>query len=79
MTPSQNLSSDLVMSLGVSTGRSTLRKFYRTRSRTLQTPEREVNHVGMNQQRLHSVHGEKYGFFTVVNEAFFENGPTVRY
>lgn len=52
------------------------RKPYPARSRLLHL-SRETNYVGVNQQQYHSVRGEKYGFFTVVNEAFFDSGPTV--
>lgn len=39
----------------------------------------ERNIVGMDQQEeRHSVRREKYGFFTVVNDAYFDTGPTVR-
>lgn len=38
----------------------------------------ETNFVGVNQQEYHSVRGEKYGYFRVVNDAFFDAGPTVR-
>lgn len=33
------------------------------------------NYVGVNQQKHNRIRGEKYGFFTVVNEAFFDSGP----
>lgn len=35
----------------------------------------ETNYVGANQQEYTSVCGEKYGYFTVVNDAFFDSGP----
>lgn len=40
--------------------------------------ENETNLVGVNQQEQHTVQGGKYGFYTVVNDAYFDNGPTVR-
>lgn len=39
--------------------------------------DNETNYVGENQQKSHGVTGEKYGFYTVVNDAFFDRGPTV--
>lgn len=38
----------------------------------------ETNLVGVKQQEDHVVRGEKYGFYTVVNNNFFDAGPTVR-
>ena len=40
--------------------------------------ETETNCVGANQQTTLVLGGEKYGFFTVVNDAYFDRGPTVR-
>ncbi|CAN0548057.1 unnamed protein product, partial [Ectocarpus sp. 12 AP-2014] len=39
----------------------------------------ETNFVGANQQEYHGVRGEKYGFYLIVNDAFFDAGPTVRH
>lgn len=39
----------------------------------------EANDIGVRQQKLHHIEGERYGFFTVINESFFEGGPTVRH
>lgn len=39
--------------------------------------ENETNLVGVNQQERHVIGGEKYGFYTVVNDAYFDRGPTV--
>lgn len=56
----------------------------------LQTPKRypstpricrlshETNFVRANQQEHRGVRGEKYGFYRIVNDAFFDAGPTVR-
>lgn len=38
---------------------------------------KETNYVGVNQQQFHAVTGEKYGYFTVVNDGFFDSGPKV--
>ncbi|CAN0154610.1 unnamed protein product [Ectocarpus sp. 13 AM-2016] len=38
----------------------------------------ETNFVGANQQEYHGVRGEKYGFYLIVNDAFFDAGPTLR-
>lgn len=40
--------------------------------------EKETNLVGMHQQEHHVARGEKYGFYTVVNDAYFNGGPKVR-
>lgn len=38
----------------------------------------ETNVVGVNQQEKHNrVCSEKYGFYTVVNDAYFDSGPRV--
>ncbi|CAN0320383.1 unnamed protein product, partial [Ectocarpus sp. 4 AP-2014] len=37
----------------------------------------ETNFVGANQQEYHGVRGEKYGFYLIVNDAFFDAGPTI--
>lgn len=37
----------------------------------------EKNNVGVLQQRRQVITGEKYGFYTVVNDAYFDRGPTV--
>lgn len=37
----------------------------------------KTNDVRVNQQTFHAVHKETYGFFTVVNDAYFDMGPTV--
>ncbi|CAM9553625.1 unnamed protein product [Pylaiella littoralis] len=37
----------------------------------------QTNFVGVNQQEYHTVRGEKYGYFRVVNDAFFDAGPTI--
>ncbi|CAM9435197.1 unnamed protein product [Ectocarpus fasciculatus] len=39
---------------------------------------RETNYVASNQQEHHGVRGEKYGFYRIVNDAFFDAGPTLR-
>ncbi|CAN0567167.1 unnamed protein product, partial [Ectocarpus sp. 12 AP-2014] len=38
---------------------------------------RETNFVASNQQEGHGVRGEKYGFYRIVNDAFFDAGPTI--
>lgn len=38
----------------------------------------EANSVGVDQQKHHVLSGEKYGFYTVVHDAYFNAGPTVR-
>ncbi|CAN0339738.1 unnamed protein product [Ectocarpus sp. 6 AP-2014] len=38
----------------------------------------ETNFVGANQQEYHGVRGEKYGYYQIVNDAFFDAGPTLR-
>lgn len=38
----------------------------------------ETNIVGVSQQEYHLLGGEKYGFYTVVSDAYFDGGPTVR-
>ena len=38
--------------------------------------ENETNIVGRNQQEHEVIGGEKYGFYTVVNDAFSDGGPT---
>ncbi|CAN0232725.1 unnamed protein product, partial [Ectocarpus sp. 6 AP-2014] len=38
---------------------------------------RETNYVASNQQEGHGVRGEKYGFYRIVNDAFFDAGPTI--
>lgn len=40
--------------------------------------DKQINYVGANQKKDYGVRGEKYGFFTVVNDAYFDSGPTVR-
>lgn len=34
--------------------------------------------MGENQQKRHVVRGEKYGFYTVSNDAYFDSGPAVK-
>lgn len=38
----------------------------------------EMNHVGVAQEILAGLLGEEFGFYTVVNDAYFDGGPTVR-
>lgn len=40
--------------------------------------QKKTNLVGVHQQEYHVVRGEKYGLYTVVNDNFFDTGPTVR-
>lgn len=36
----------------------------------------ETNVVGVKQQEHHLIGGERYGFYTVVNDTYFDSGPT---
>eukprot|EP00903_Cladosiphon_okamuranus_P014568 g13511.t2 len=65
-----------LVSRSESTGHQDKPRRFPSRPRILNL-EHETNFVGENQQKNHTVCGEKYGFFTVVNDFYFDGGPTV--